>query len=223
MLKWRDGVKKDTCFSVGSGANILILEDHWIPSILGFKPSPYPNYGDNLLVSRVADLIDPDSGQWNCSLFWSVFCPEHEAEVVKIQLSVSSCCDNLVWIFEKSERFTVKSIYREIVKNRIPLIALVEFSWWKKLWKMKVHDKLKTAMWKLLWDVIPTKSKVAERLGGRDMEDVICEFCGGDCESIHHLLLDFYGESNYLGSIPLGFGYKGFPGSTSHLLVTKDY
>lgn len=59
------------CFFICNDEDVLIWRDPWIPSIPGFKPSPNSAPYD-LEVFIVADLIDPDTGQWNHSLLWSI-------------------------------------------------------------------------------------------------------------------------------------------------------
>lgn len=67
-------------------------------------------------VTRVADLIDSTTGQWNKSLLWNVFPPEQAEAITKIHLSMESHYDQHIWTMEKSSRFTVKSMYREVVR-----------------------------------------------------------------------------------------------------------
>ncbi|KAB1228236.1 hypothetical protein CJ030_MR7G005006 [Morella rubra] len=80
-------------------------------------------------------------------------------------------------------------MYREMIRNRSDPFAPVSVVWWRKLWKMRIHERLKLCLWKLMWDVIPTKGKVVERLGSREDEDVMCVLCGEVVETIHHLML----------------------------------
>lgn len=188
ILHMRKFLEKGLCFLIGNGENVMIWRDPWIPSIPGFKPSPNNVLHDEE-VSVVADLIDKATGQWNRSLLWSLFSPEHAEAITKIHLSVSTRCDQLIWTYEKSGRFSVKSLYREVIKDRYDPVAPVGGFWWRKLWKLRVHERLKLCLWKLLWDVIPTKSKLAERMGSREDEDLMCVLCGKEIETTHHLLV----------------------------------
>lgn len=138
-------MKDSIYFMVGNGADISVWEDPWIPSIQGFKPSPNPMSSDSLGMVKVADLIDPASGNWNRPPIWSIFSPSHAATILKINLSHTSRRDSLVWTYEKSSRFSVRSLYRELVKPRTLYTMPLDAAWWKKLWKMKVHERLKTA------------------------------------------------------------------------------
>lgn len=54
-----------------------------------------------------------------------------------------------------------------------------------------MHDRLKLLLWKVVWEVLPTKSIVAAQLGGSEMVDdeLTCVLCGEHPESIQSLLL----------------------------------
>lgn len=54
-----------------------------------------------------------------------------------------------------------------------------------------VHNRLKLLLWKVTWEILPTKEKVAERIGLCDMDDdqLKCGLCGENPETLLHLLL----------------------------------
>ena len=54
---------------------------------------------------------------------------------------------------------------------------------WKKLWKMKLHDRLKMMVWSGT-DTFPTRVKIASRMGPIDTS---CPLCCEEEESIIHL------------------------------------
>lgn len=137
----------------------------------------------------MVDLIDPDTDQWNCSLLWSFFTLEHAVDISKIHLSLRYRRDQLIWTLEKSGQFTVKSMFREVVRYRSVPIAPVGVVCWRKLWKLKMHERLKICLWKLTWDAIPTKGKIAERMGSREGEYMLCVLCGEEVETTHHLMM----------------------------------
>lgn len=97
--------------------------------------------------AKVEDLIEQTTGQWNQALIWNLFSPSHAAAIVKIHLSTHNRGDELLWVPEKSGIFTVKSMYREIVNLKDIPIPPVDASWWKKLWQLKVHERLKISLW----------------------------------------------------------------------------
>lgn len=68
-------------------------------------------------------------------------------------------------------------------------ISTVRENWWRKLWKLKIHERLKTCLWKLFWSVIPSKGAIVDRLGGKEEAELKCALCGEWNETLTHLLL----------------------------------
>lgn len=99
--------------------------------------------------------------------------------------------DSLFWPIYSSGEFTVKSIHKSLVSHRINPISPLCPVQWQDLWKLKVHDRLKLLLWKVVWEVMPTKVTVAARVGsnGRRDVDLLCALCGEHSETLHHLLL----------------------------------
>lgn len=177
------------CFVVGNGLDISVWSDPRVPNISGFKPAPLlPDQAR--LDFKVSDFIDPSTGQRNRPLIWATFSHQHADAILKIHLSPNPRSDELVWVPDKAGVFTIKSMYRELVHLKVVPTSPVDSSWWKKLWRLKVHERLKTALWKLLWDVIPTKCSVAAGIGVRAEDRGGCVLCGVAEESTKHLLFE---------------------------------
>lgn len=68
---------------------------------------------------RVCDLINPITWQWRVELSESMFLPHalasDQEEIKKIPLSPSEAEDVLVWHYEKSGIFSVRSAYHMCV------------------------------------------------------------------------------------------------------------
>lgn len=109
ILAGRRVLEKGLRFQVGSGIDISVWQDRWIPIPYGFKPYTEPMEGLEDL--RVADLIDPVDRVWQPHLLQGLF-TNHEAEaILKIPLSLRNPVDRLVWHFDRSGRYNVKSGY----------------------------------------------------------------------------------------------------------------
>lgn len=54
-----------------------------------------------------------------------------------------------------------------------------------------MHDRLKVLLCKMVWDVLPTKLKVANQISDSEMsvDDISCVLCGEHPESFHQILL----------------------------------
>lgn len=80
-------------------------------------------------------------------------------------------------------------MYLELVKNKFPSVNPLEQQYWKALWRMKVHERLKVLLWRIIWDTLPTRCRLAERIGSRRENDLDCVLCGAEMESTYHLFL----------------------------------
>lgn len=72
ILKFWSIIQEGACCSVSSDRHINIWQDPWIPSILGFKPSP--NFSLHSLSNLIVfDLITFPVRGWNLPLYWFSF------------------------------------------------------------------------------------------------------------------------------------------------------
>lgn len=55
---------------------------------------------------------------------------------------------------------------------------------WERLWKSKLHERLKIFIWRILADVIPTRESLNWHF---DVGDVFYCRCGAEIESVMHL------------------------------------
>lgn len=55
---------------------------------------------------------------------------------------------------------------------------------WKSLWDLKIHDRLKLFLWRILANVIPSRSFLASRIG---LPDSSCPVCDAELEDLFHI------------------------------------
>ncbi|KAG8388583.1 hypothetical protein BUALT_Bualt02G0140600 [Buddleja alternifolia] len=74
------------------------------------------------------------------------------------------------------------------VSVKIYAVGTVHFlnSFWKWLWKAKIHERLKFFMWKISVGILPTCDKIGRFL---PLINPFCMLCGGAPESVEHLFL----------------------------------
>lgn len=86
----------------------------------------------------------------------------------------------------KEGKFLVKSCYKFIFRNHEPN----NFDGrWIHLWKVKIHDRLKIFLWRIMANVIPTHALIFDRLGKGGCN---CVFCYVEEESLFHLFKECY-------------------------------
>jgi hypothetical protein len=112
--------------------------------------------------------IVANEAKWNSELIEQVFLPYDSTTILQIPVCTHNNDDFWSWNFEKSGRFTVRSAYRMIIqtnKRREDWLeeragssnnAAVEKSW-NTLWKTKVPAKLRTFLWRLTKNLLPTE------------------------------------------------------------------
>ena len=58
---------------------------------------------------------------------------------------------------------------------------------WKKLWSMKFNERLKYRIWKIVWDVLPAREFLAQRIAGLNSS---CPQCHHPQKSVVHVLFE---------------------------------
>ena len=64
------------------------------------------------MLTKVAEIIDPHTGQWDEALLRSVFSPVDVDRILQIFLHVEAVEDFLAWHFTRSGTFSVRSAYQ---------------------------------------------------------------------------------------------------------------
>ena len=111
---WRSilqGVKvleKWVVWRIGNGDRVNIWKDPWMPR--GTTGRLITPRGSNLL-SRVSELIDTVSGEWDEELLNQTFWPE-DADVIRAIPVHTDMDDVLAWHFDPLGIFSVKSAYK---------------------------------------------------------------------------------------------------------------
>jgi hypothetical protein len=68
--------------------------------------------------------------------------------------------DDWAWTQEKNGLFSVRSAYRLISSIRHasqPSGSRVDYTYWKKLWKLPVHPKVRCSWWRVMKKYVPAK------------------------------------------------------------------
>ena len=173
---------------VGTGTEINIWEDKWIPSNPSLRPLWKP---DNTHLTLVCDLIRED-GTWDDHLIRNSFLPSDADAILSIPLGGLDC-DTLAWAFEKHGMYSVRSAYHCLSSNAAARRHIDPTSsrgsdhpMWRLCWQLKVLPKIKHFWWRVLHEFIPTmgilKRRHIEHIGA-------CSLCGNNDESIFHAII----------------------------------
>lgn len=112
----REVVQQGTRWRIRNREKVKILNDRWIPSNNGFKML----FGANNVEEndRVSDLIDKELGVWKRDALQERFMADEAKKIASIPLSRISNEDKLVWHFEMSGEYSVKSAYHATHKYK---------------------------------------------------------------------------------------------------------
>ena len=167
----------------------------WIPRGITRKlitPKPQTDEGQNV-ITRVCELIDPLTSEWNVGLIGQIFMPED----VEIILTIPICADAedfLAWHYDSKGIFSVRSAYR--VKQIIHDLNLINsrgmstegVCWmketWKCLWRLHCPAKVQHFLWRFGHNSHPLHMNIARR--GVDL-DTNCVVCRRQFEDGGHL------------------------------------
>ena len=191
ILRGVELLKNGIVWRVGSGENIDVFTDPWIPRGTTRRPcTPQPN---NVTV-KVADLIDQDTTTWNVELIREIFHPDDVKEILSIPLR-ADMEDWLAWHFDSKGVFSVKSAYRlgitlrEEQANRTTSNSASPTTAnpiWKKIWSLKLPGKIKVFLWRLSHNSLPTRMNIKRKCIDLDTR---CPMCNRADEDGGHLFL----------------------------------
>ena len=144
ILKGRDVLLQGARWRVGSGESISVWNDAWLPSTNHPKilSQVVPRFED----AKVSDLINPISRRWEVDLIRGLFLPEEVELILSIPLSHRPTEDKVIWPYNSSGAYSVKSGTKFLAKeNNIPspwVDQMHDDGTWKWIWSLFVPNKV---------------------------------------------------------------------------------
>ncbi|KAG6631738.1 uncharacterized protein LOC122290971 [Carya illinoinensis] len=136
---------------------------------------------------KASDLIQNHPKSWHMSKLQSLFDQTSIREILKIPLSQTlQGEDKEIWALNHSGKFSVKTAYHAQVDYH-ESVHQNQNSLFKPLWSLKIHDRHKLLLWKILWNILPTKAKISERIS--QQVNTECTFCDQEEETTLHLFV----------------------------------
>jgi hypothetical protein len=78
-----------------------------------------------------------------------------------------------------------------VARELFQLIPPMSSSQWKLLWKINLNDILKLFLWKIAWDIVPSKSRLNE-VFPISPSNLVCPLCNVEDESLSHLFFSCF-------------------------------
>jgi hypothetical protein len=61
---------------------------------------------------------------------------------------------------------------------------------WNRLWNLKLQHRHKHLLWRIAWNILPTRQNIFKFKISASLEDKACPICNGPTESTQHIFLD---------------------------------
>ncbi|KAL1191046.1 putative ribonuclease H protein [Cardamine amara subsp. amara] len=186
IFSTKDLVQKGTRWCLGSGRDISVWKDLWIPDV---NPRPANGRGrEDYPNMKVEQLINPVSKVWYLPVLQYYMDLEDVSLIRRLPISKSFKEDRLIWHYTKSGKYTVKSGY-ELAWSMSDEVSSGPSSKALKAqaWKVKAPPKIKH----MLWQIASGTLAVTSRLNHRGVKcDSICQRCGLKEETINHVFFE---------------------------------
>ena len=114
ILLGRDLLAKNLGWVVGNGETINVWNDPWLSLTGQMRPMGPPSF--QYLDTRVADIIVPETGDWDLVKIRTIM-PDFEEHILSIKPSLTGAPDKLVWLGTKSGTYSTKSGYYTAVNT----------------------------------------------------------------------------------------------------------
>ncbi|KAL6194442.1 hypothetical protein ACLB2K_035526 [Fragaria x ananassa] len=121
LVKGKELLSKGIRYQIGSGSDVSVWQDPWIPRPYTFRP--YSGMMEGLEKLKVADLIDPDNREWMRDWLEELFFANEVELIMRIPLSKRNREDKLVWHFDRHGLYYVRSGYHVARRLRLEQIG----------------------------------------------------------------------------------------------------
>jgi hypothetical protein len=128
-------------WSIGSGANIPILDGPWLTN----GESIDGNIAEGLYLRdfNVQSLLSEHGKSWNVPLVQQIFSNDIAEAILHTPLYNEVTHDRLIWKTEGNRCYTVRSAYRLCVEGLMDVSHLHCPGSWQNIWLLKVPPNVK--------------------------------------------------------------------------------
>ncbi|XP_016706908.2 uncharacterized protein [Gossypium hirsutum] len=184
----RDLISDGILWCVGNGVSINIWNHPWLP---GRENNRIPVIEIKPPWSTVNQLMNEEDNTWNRELIHNLVDDDTANRIFAIPISESRPEDMLVWKYEGSGEYTVRSGYRVLItdylQSNLHMSSTNEEykSFYMDLWALHIPEKIKIHVWRLFNNMVPHYGNLARRTL---CKEAVCPLCKEDLETTAHLL-----------------------------------
>lgn len=177
-------VKKKARLRVGTGVNINVFSDPWLPDPHNPYVESVPDFGlEDLSVSSLRVSLTEG---WDTAIIADLFSARDRNLIQKIPLSSQPREDCWYWDGDPQGRYSVKEGYKawcSVNAQPIPNASEVR---WSHLWGLNVPAKVRLFLWRICSDSLPLNPVLA----ARHVEvNALCPVCNLEQETSLHALV----------------------------------
>ncbi|WOL20432.1 hypothetical protein Cni_G29237 [Canna indica] len=159
IIKGRDLIHTSIRWNIGARTTRTLHDQPWLPceplfSISGPQPNP-------LQPTLISDFFDREIYMWNTQMVQSFFSRSVADLILSVEILPSA--DQPHWHYSSNGEYTVASGYKIALSKMQPDVTSPHPFPWNNIWKLKVPLKIKTFLWRLLQDSLPTRTTLQSR------------------------------------------------------------
>ncbi|KAA3459024.1 reverse transcriptase [Gossypium australe] len=183
----RELIEEGMLWRIGNGERVNIWNDSWLP---GKENNRISGQEIRIQWSTVRDLIHSDSNTWKADLIRKLVEEDTARRILSIPLSGGNSQDTVVWKFEGSGEYSVRSGYRTLVSsltntNPYSNNNAIFTDFYKDLWGLNIPSKIKIHVWRLFNNLIPHYCNLAKK---KLAAESLCPLCKEGMETTNHLV-----------------------------------
>lgn len=181
-----DLLVKGAIYKIGNGVSIDIWKDPWVPNCINGRPSPLTEFtvSNTPHIKRVCQLLNPDH-TWNSQIIHALFQPITAQRILSITIVNPRANDRLTWSPCLNRQHTTKSAYH-LLRSSSVNYSHPRFTEWAMIWRSKIHARHKLLLWKIIWNILPTATTLAQKFHIHSTSCLLC-FCAK--ETHEHIFL----------------------------------
>jgi len=180
-------LKSGACYIPHLLSSLAIWFSPWVPTLPDFRPAPRVESLQANFPLAILDMVSSTIGTWNLPLLEFLFDQAYVSEILKIR--IWSANDSLLWTPSSTGVFSTQLADRFFTSQRTPVVSTLHQSSWKLLWKFKLNHRLRIFLWKMVWNILPTKERFSSAICSQSISDSTCSLCSFSTDSLVHLFL----------------------------------
>jgi hypothetical protein len=168
---------------IGDGSTIKVMSDPWLKGVgKGWVQAPQ-NQGVYDL--RVSNLMLDGVKKWDQHIILQLFSYDAAQEILEVPLFDMVKEDGLVWKEDNSGKYTVKTGYRLLMREKSERNRRQVTADWNSVWKIRAPPRAKHLLWRICRDCLPTRFRLRQHYVQCPS---ICQLCQDEEEDTWHVL-----------------------------------